>query len=208
MPIPIAAAIGIQAGSSLLGGMFGRSAARERERAIQDASTTAGAGYREAQGRLDPRMDQETAAMGRVNALLGLEGEDPDYDLFRDTPGYGFQMEEGARAIERSAAARGGLASGNTLVDLTRYSQGLADSTFNNYLAQVMQLQSQGTDYAMANLDTGRANRLADLRVGAGNARASGYEAVGSAVLGGAAGAMDLWSANRSQNALSQLARR
>jgi len=63
-----------------------------------------------------------------------------DGDFMRDfsmsdyqaDPGYQFRMQEGTKALERSAAARGGISSGRTLKDLTRFSQGLASEEYNN----------------------------------------------------------------------------
>lgn len=45
-------------------------------------------------------------------------------------PGFAFRMEEGRKALERSAAARGGLTSGGTLKALTRYAQGVASDEY------------------------------------------------------------------------------
>ena len=59
------------------------------------------------------------------------------------TPGYQFQLQQGLQALERSAAARGGLLSGGTGKALERYGQGLASSnyqqTYNNMLGQYQQ---------------------------------------------------------------------
>ena len=56
------------------------------------------------------------------------------YDPARLTedPGYQFRLQEGTKAIESSAAAKGMLGSGKTLKDLARYSQGLASQEFAN----------------------------------------------------------------------------
>jgi hypothetical protein len=47
-------------------------------------------------------------------------------------PGYGFRLSEGLKALERSAAARGGLLSGGTGKALTRYGQEMASQEFGN----------------------------------------------------------------------------
>lgn len=52
-------------------------------------------------------------------------------DFIKD-PGYDFRMSEGAKAIERSAAARGGVLGGATLKALTQYNQDFASNEFNN----------------------------------------------------------------------------
>ncbi len=180
MALPGLVPAGIKIGASLLGGLFGsrsaRRAAEARERAFNEAIGETGRAFDAAQGFIDPRLSQERRAMDRVNALLGLTDEGADFDVFRNTPGYQFQQDEARRAIERSAAARGGLASGNTLAALLERSQGIADTTFNNYLAQVMGLQNQGVDRLSADLAIDRGNRLADLQLGRGGVRASGIE--------------------------------
>lgn len=50
---------------------------------------------------------------------------------FRTTPGYEFQVQEGQRAVEGSAAAQGGLLSGATLGALQDRRQGIADQTWD-----------------------------------------------------------------------------
>jgi len=126
------------------------------------------------------------AAYTDAVGLNGAEGRARAMDAFRTMPGYEFTRDQGMDAIMRSAAARGGLASGNTSVDLMKYATGYADQTFGNYLdrlhrtvqgghtaAQGMQTsdallaqiaQAQGRD--LANLETGRADKIAALNTG------------------------------------------
>lgn len=52
-------------------------------------------------------------------------------DLYTD-PSYKWRLEQGQKALERSAAARGGLLSGGTLKDLTNYAQGAASQEYGN----------------------------------------------------------------------------
>jgi hypothetical protein len=47
-------------------------------------------------------------------------------------PGYGFRMSEGLKALDRSAASRGGLLSGATLKGAQQYGQGLASQEYQN----------------------------------------------------------------------------
>lgn len=73
-------------------------------------------------------------------------------------PGYQFRMAEGAKALERSAAARGGLLSGGTGKALTRYGQGVAsdefDRAYGRYNDRFNRFQTETTT---------RFNRLASL---------------------------------------------
>ena len=64
------------------------------------------------------------AGQNALNKLIPLT----DYtkfgmDQFQADPGYGFRLAEGQKALERSAAARGGLLSGATGKNLLRYGQ-------------------------------------------------------------------------------------
>jgi hypothetical protein len=52
--------------------------------------------------------------------------------LANQDPGYAFRMAEGMKALERSAAARGGLLSGATLKGTQRYGQDLASQEYQN----------------------------------------------------------------------------
>lgn len=51
---------------------------------------------------------------------------------FRADPGYAFRLKEGQKALERSAAARGGLLSGGTGAALTRYGQEMGSQEYQN----------------------------------------------------------------------------
>lgn len=51
---------------------------------------------------------------------------------FEADPGYGFRMSEGMKALDRSAASRGGLLSGATLKGAQRYGQDMASQEYQN----------------------------------------------------------------------------
>lgn len=51
---------------------------------------------------------------------------------YEQDPGYQFRLDEGRKALEASAAARGSMGSGRTLKELTRYTQGVASDEYNN----------------------------------------------------------------------------
>jgi len=48
------------------------------------------------------------------------------------TPGYQFALQQGTQAIDRSAAAKGMLNSGNVLQELQKYGSGLASQEYGN----------------------------------------------------------------------------
>ena len=66
-----------------------------------------------------------------VRTLAGI-GQNPEEFKFNpeEDPGFQFRLKEGQKALERSAAARGGLQSGGTLKSLARFSQGVASDEF------------------------------------------------------------------------------
>jgi len=111
---------------------------------------------------------------------------------FQQDPGYAFRLAEGQKAIERSAAARGGLQSGSALKAATRFGQDLGSqeyqNAFNRYQVnranQLNPLQSlMGAGQSAANTLTSAAGQQGQNQASniynAGQARASGY--VGSA---------------------------
>lgn len=98
------------------------------------------------QNRADyaPYLAAGTGAVNRLGAGVGYGGEfgaarpfDFQYNPNTD-PGYAFRFSEGMKALDRSAAARGGLLSGPTLRGATRFGQDLAtgsrQNAFNEYL--------------------------------------------------------------------------
>jgi len=85
-------------------------------------------------------------------AGFGMDALQQQYDLlikgdmskFQQSPGYQFAMEQGTQALERGAAAQGGLFGGRQAKELTRFGQGLASQDFGNYLQQLSGLSQQG----------------------------------------------------------------
>ena len=66
-------------------------------------------------------------------------------DVFED-PSYQFRLNEGMKALERSAAAKGTLRTGNTLQDLMRYGQDYASQEYDK--ATQRALAQHGANYA------------------------------------------------------------
>lgn len=141
------------------------------------------------------------AAQSRYRADPMYAGE---LNNFQASPGYQFRMEEGLKALDRSAASRGMLRSGAQMKATQRYGEGLAadeydrhynrvTSSFNNYanrlsaLAGVGQTTNQnlaalGANYANSagNIMTSTANNMGNAAIAGAQARASGYQARGN----------------------------
>lgn len=214
MPWMMAAAV---VGSSLIGASSSRSAANAQaaaadraadvQRDIFERQVELGRPYREA-GEL------------ALNKLIPLATEYTPFGMqqFQADPGYGFRMSEGMKALERSAAARGGLLSGGTGKALQRFGQEMGSqeyqNAFNRYqterAARLQPLQSlAGVGQTAANTLGAQAGQfgsnLAET-IGAGaQARASGYMGAANAITGGVGQYMN-YQQGQAQNSLLQQA--
>lgn len=70
----------------------------------------------------------ESGTFGKVNPFSFTA---QDFNKFQD-PGYAFRLAEGNKALNQSAAARGGLISGNALKAAQRYGQEMGSQEFQN----------------------------------------------------------------------------
>lgn len=102
--------------------------------------------------------------------------EEANYEDFFASPDYRFRLNQGASTVQNSAAARGGLYSGNALRALSDYGQGTAAGEFGNWFNRQATLagigQAATTQAGNAALATGA--NIGNLLVNQGNARASG----------------------------------
>jgi hypothetical protein len=168
----------------------------------------------------EPFRQSGLTAQNRMMALLGI-GQDraaPDFGKyardfgmsdFRTDPGYGFRLSEGMKALERSAAARGGLLSGATMKGITRFGQDTASgeymNAFNRYqtnrsnqLNPLQSLMGAGqtstnaltaaagqTGAGMGSTYMGMGQGVANAQMAGGAARASGYTSMANALNSG-----------------------
>jgi hypothetical protein len=65
--------------------------------------------------------------------LKGQQGYSDVMQMFHESPGYQFALEQGQKSINASAAAGGGALSGGVLKELTKYGQGMADQEYGNW---------------------------------------------------------------------------
>lgn len=108
------------------------------------------------------------------------------YGGFQASPGYEFRREQGIGAIDASAAARGGLNSGRTLQDLTRFGDGLAAQEFDSYMARLGGLTDMGMGAAgmQATAGNNAAAGVGNALANRGNAQAAGAIGQGNAFTG------------------------
>lgn len=105
-----------------------------------------------------------TTALGNVLGLNGAAGSDAALTQLRNTPGYKFQQQTLDDTVNAQAAASGMNASGNQLLALNKVNQGLADSTYNNYVSQLQPYLGASNSAAggIAGVNTGLGNATAN----------------------------------------------
>lgn len=131
--------------------------------------------YEQGIARQQPFMDIGTNALNRLVALNqgGPGGADAAQNFLTMDPGYQFRLNEGMKALERSAAARGGLLSGGAGKALSRYGQDYASGEYQNAYNRLAGLASLGPSAAgiMNNLGTNYAGTATNTgMVGGANA--------------------------------------
>jgi hypothetical protein len=97
------------------------------------------------------------SAYGDATGANGAAGYARAKTNFQTDPGYGFQMDQGLQALQRTHAAAGNLSSGNADADSLKFATGLADQSYGSYvqrLAPYLAGQSTATAGA-AGVDTG-----------------------------------------------------
>lgn len=98
-------------------------------------------------------------------------------DSIAETNAYKFRLNQGQQALERSAAAKGMLTSGNTLAALLEYGQGLASTEYGNEFNRLTGAMGQENQFNLgrANLNTTNRNSLASLALEAGKAKSNDF---------------------------------
>jgi len=222
---------GAIAGSAVIGGIASSSAAKTQAKATDRASALQADAasysadlqneqYQQTRTDQKPFMEGGYNALARQQQLLGLGadqgtgdygkyGRDFGMSDFQQDPGYGFRLSEGQKALDRSAAARGGTQSGSALKAATRYGQDMGSQEYQNAFSryqtnranQLNPLQSiagQGQTTAsnlgaaganmansVGNIQMGAAGVMGNNAMSAGNARASGYMGAANALSSG-----------------------
>ena len=177
---------GAVVGSSLIGASASKSAA-STQAAAADRSADVQREMFERQVQLSEPWRK--AGEQALNKLIPLTEYTPfGMTQFQADPGYGFRMSEGMKALERSAAARGGLLSGATLKGIQRFGQDLGSqeymNAFNRYqterAARLQPLQSlagvgQTTAQQIGQAGQQMASNVGETQMSGAAARASGY---------------------------------
>jgi hypothetical protein len=144
---------------------------------------------------------QEPWRQAGINALNKMQSGDV---MGMMDPSYGFRLSEGQKALDRQAAARGGLISGGALKAAQRYGQDFASTEFGNAynrlagLAGVGQTSTNNIGNAAGTFGVNAGNNM----MAGANARASGYVGGANALTGGLSNAANIYQNNQMMNAV------
>jgi hypothetical protein len=198
---------GAVVGSAVIGGLSSRSAAKTQAGAAESAADAQLQASREANAlqqriyeenvaRQKPFLDTGTEFFNRL-AALQRGGPGAAQQFLQMDPGYQFRLSEGMKALDRQAAARGGLISGGALKAAQRYGQDLGSQEYSAAYGRLAGLADVGPRAAgvMSGLgerygQTAGQNLMAGGQaaaqgmLGAGAARASGYMGTANALTG------------------------
>jgi hypothetical protein len=211
-------------GSAVLGAAASRSASKTQAGAAQQAADVQRSQFEQT------REDQAPYRQAGYNALAELQrtaGNAPGAFRFgagdyQADPGYAFRLAEGQKALDRQAAARGGLISGGALRAAQRYGQEMGSQEFGNaynraltgYNADVArenqlynrQAALAGIGQTATNLvgQAGQnyATNVGNLMTGAGAAQAAGQVGMANALTGGLGTYLNYTQGNALLNAL------
>lgn len=216
----VIAAAGATAGSAI-SAKAAKDAAKTQAEAAGEASTAEQEGIDKAIAFQREQFEQQREdfapfreigldALETLEPLVGPDGElvrGFTLDDFEADPGYQFRLEEGTKALDRSASSRGQLYSGAQLRDLARFNQGLAKEeygdAFNRFqIEQGNKFNRLGSlagvgERATTTLGSFRSNtvrNVGNLQVAGGQSRASGYINAANANAAGRVGAGNAWA--------------
>lgn len=184
----------IGAGASIMGA---NKAADAQTEAADKAQQTQMAMYNQTRSDLSPYRDIGSVASGQLTNRLG-ELTSPivmDQATLEQTPGYQFNLTQGLKATQNSAAARGLGSSGAALKGAATYATGLADSTYQNQFNNAQTNQANAYNRLKSLVDTGEnasaqtgtagtnaANQVSSAQTQAGTAQAAAYNTTGQSI--------------------------
>lgn len=132
--------------------------------------------FGQAAGAFQPLAAAGSAGTNQLLAALGIGGPggaaggNAITQLLQNSPGYQFQMDQGAQNVLRNGAQTGTLASGGTLNALQTQGQGLANSTYQQYINNLQPFLGATSNAAggISNAYTGLGTGLANVATGLG----------------------------------------
>lgn len=189
------------------GALIQRSAAKKAARAQENTANRDIAFQTETRdlirGDLAPYREGGVQAQNAIDFELGLGARPEGYQGFTATPGYEFRLGEGQRALEASAAARGGLYSGAAMRDMTKFGQDYGSNEYGNYFSRLGARADTGMNAAQMSgaasqqAAAGISNALGNI----GNAQSAGAIGSANAITGGMQNMLGVWNYQKNMNA-------
>lgn len=178
-------------GGAMISSSASKSAAAQQAAAANNATALQEAQWEQTQANLKPYMDLGSSSINPLlqamgynvsknddgtysfngtgsNNILQQQFAAPTAEEAAGTPGYQFTLNQGLKATQNSAAARGLGTSGAALKGASTYATGLADSTYNDVYNRA--LSTFNTNYSSA---ANNVNRLSGLVSSGQNAAAT-----------------------------------
>jgi hypothetical protein len=182
----------VGAGASIYGAT---KAASAQEQAANTAANEAQQQFDVTQSNLAPyrqiggtASDQLTQMLPTLTAPVVMNEA-----ALKQTPGYQFNLTQGLKSVQNSAAARGLGVSGAALKGASTFATGLADSTYQNQFSNAVTNQTNAYNRLAGLVNTGEAAAAGNVPAAAttgavqanaaiqgGNAAAAGYNALGT----------------------------
>lgn len=186
MPPAIALA-GAAVAGSVIQGVAGSKAAKAQKQAADAAVAEQRRQYDQTRADYAPYRAAGAGSLDLLSRAYGIGGQAPDMTAFTASPGYQFRLDEGLKAIDRGAAARGLLHSGGAVKAEQRFGEGLAANEFGDWWNRLAGVAGIGTGATAGTAAAGAnaANNISQGLQAAGNARASSYANTGSAINSG-----------------------
>lgn len=169
--------------------IFGVNKARDAiRRAGQEAQGSLETGYADIADLYRPYIEGGGQAYSSLMNLSGLTGgPNAGWEAYQASPMYQVGLNQGIGAIDRSAVGRGGLNSGNTLRDLTRFASDYGTRNFGDYYNQVAGIANTGygATGAQAGARGNLASGVAGIQQGVGQGEANAALAGGGMLMSG-----------------------
>lgn len=167
-----------------------------QQQAAQQAQANQMAMFQQSKAALNPYMNLGNYSSGLLQSQLPslIQPINMDEATLQQTPGYQFNLTQGLKSVQNSAAARGLGSSGAALKGAATFATGLADNTYQNQFNNAMQNKQFAFNSLLAPTQVGEqaagalagaanneANGVSSALGYGGNAAAQGYNAYGQA---------------------------
>jgi hypothetical protein len=186
----VAVAIGAGAVAGIGGAMISSSGAQNAAQIQADAANRAAdlqyQEYQQQQANQKPYLEAGYGALSQMSDPY-FQQNFTGQGMMEDDPGYQFRLNQGLSSLQNSAAARGGLMSGNTGQALTQYGQDYASNEYQNAYNRFTNNQSQRFNRLASIAGLGQTANGQIGQAGENMANNVGQDMMGAANAGGAA---------------------